>query len=692
MRLAELLTAVSIALLAAVMAARLRGERRPQERLFALAALVMAAAQASLLLMLFQRDPSRVPAHYRAVLACLIVFPAIAIPFFASFGRPDGWGIPARRLPWILGGAGALALAAAFAPPHTFVEGVHFAPDGHLWALTFSPWGKAGAAYVLVANIAILHLFENTYRSATVADRVTLKYPFLGLIIASLITFVVMSRVLAISALERSFLFVHACGVIVLCVTFLYASLRYPLFGLRIAVPRRQPPSVVSISVAGLYLLALGLITMLARLLGLAYDRFLVAVLGIFAVFMLLALLISGKAKRRLRTFLSENFYLQRYNYRKEWRRYAEIMAAGTTIEEFLTNVVSSLCDTMMVRRGLIWADVEGGKAAFFGSPDDAIDAELVRELIRLTARRPAVVFRTSLPAPAGEGRNWSWVRAAARLGQGEEARGLVVLGDKDLGRSYSDEDEDFLALIAYQATLALDNMLMEERIIESRQMESFNRFASFVVHDLKNTVGMLSLMAENARDNIGSPDFQRDALDTIQRSVDKMRTLITSLSTHKMPATISKTEIDLSALVRRAAEALRQPAGTHGAALACEVEEGIRARVDPSAVNRVIENLALNAFEAAPPGATVTLRIERAESVWARISVRDTGPGFDPAFLREHLFHPFRSTKKSGLGVGLVLCKSLVEAHGGRLSIESEPGAGSVVTVMLPALPAAGS
>ncbi len=122
------------------------------------------------------------------------------------------------------------------------------------------------------------------------------------------------------------------------------------------------------------------------------------------------------------------------------------------------------------------------------------------------------------------------------------------------------------------------------------------------------------------------------------------------------------------------------------------EAVAGIRARIDATAMNRVIENLALNAVEATPPGGAVRVAVERAEDVWARVTVRDTGPGFDPDYLREHLFHPFHSTKKQGLGVGLVLCKSLVEAHGGRISIESAPGAGATVTVMLPALPAAGS
>ena len=74
---------------------------------------------------------------------------------------------------------------------------------------------------------------------------------------------------------------------------------------------------------------------------------------------------------------------------------------------------------------------------------------------------------------------------------------------------------------------------------METRQVESFNRFASFVIHDLKNAVGMLSLTAENADDNIGNIEFQKDAIETIRKSVDKMKGLIDSLSAFKEPISI---------------------------------------------------------------------------------------------------------------------------------------------------------
>ncbi len=662
-----MLTLVSLALLAATAVMHLiRGNREPQKTSFILAAIALAGTQVALRVMLLARDPETVLAALRALVALLVLFPAVAVPFFAAFVREEDRPIHAAPARWAVAAAVALAVAALVIPTRLVVGKIHFYGTGSLWGMEFSVLGHAAAVYFLLVNVLFLSLFENVYRAATVADKVTLKYPFLGILVASAINFIVMSRLLAISILERAFLLAQPCAIIVLCASFLYASIRYPLFSVRVYMQPRQSPSIVSVVVAGLYLLSLGVITLLARRFGFAYDRFAATVIGVFAAFLLLAVLISGKAKKRLRTFLSENFYLARYNYRKEWRRYAEIMTSGATVDEFLSNVISSLCDTMLVRRGAIWADIGPGAAGYYGFSEEKLDGELIRDIRKLTSREPVIVFKKPLVGLARE--DGKWIHAVARLASGEENRGFIILGEKDLGRSYTEEDGDFLATIAFQAKLALDNLLMEERIIEAKQMDSFNRFASFVIHDLKNTVGMLSLVAENARGNIGNADFQQDALETIRRSVEKMQSLITSLNVHKMPASLAKREVDLAALIERATGDLRQTASSGGVTLEFAGGARARANVDETAVVRVLDNLVLNAVEAAGRGGAVRVSVEAIDDRWAAIAVKDSGPGFDPEYLKEHLFHPFYSTKAKGLGVGLVMCKYLIEAHGGTI------------------------
>jgi signal transduction histidine kinase len=93
---------------------------------------------------------------------------------------------------------------------------------------------------------------------------------------------------------------------------------------------------------------------------------------------------------------------------------------------------------------------------------------------------------------------------------------------------------------------------------------------------------------------------------------------------------------------------------------------------------------LLLNAREALRPGGEVRVETNQSNG-WAVLSVSDDGCGMTPAFLKTSLFRPFQTTKKKGLGIGMFQSKMIVEAHRGKIQVESEPGAGTTFRVMLP-------
>jgi signal transduction histidine kinase len=111
--------------------------------------------------------------------------------------------------------------------------------------------------------------------------------------------------------------------------------------------------------------------------------------------------------------------------------------------------------------------------------------------------------------------------------------------------------------------------------------------------------------------------------------------------------------------------------------------------------LRRVVENLITNAVDAMDGKGTLVIRTrsERAggngSSVF-HLTVTDTGPGMDEVFIRERLFRPFASTKKRGLGLGLYQCRSIIDAHGGEIQVESRPGRGTTFRVVLQGAPAA--
>ena len=108
--------------------------------------------------------------------------------------------------------------------------------------------------------------------------------------------------------------------------------------------------------------------------------------------------------------------------------------------------------------------------------------------------------------------------------------------------------------------------------------------------------------------------------------------------------------------------------------------------RCDQSQIEKVFQNLILNALEAMPEGGTLSITTElNKEKSLIRSKVSDTGSGMSKDFIRNSLFKPFQTTKKKGLGIGLIQCKEIVEMHKGRISVESEEGKGTTFTLELP-------
>jgi signal transduction histidine kinase len=102
-----------------------------------------------------------------------------------------------------------------------------------------------------------------------------------------------------------------------------------------------------------------------------------------------------------------------------------------------------------------------------------------------------------------------------------------------------------------------------------------------------------------------------------------------------------------------------------------------------------VLTNLILNAMSATGDSGNVAVEIG-ADNNQAYMRVRDDGSGIPEEFLRQHLFKPFKTTKKTGLGIGLYQCRQIAEAHDGRIEAVSAVGKGSTFTVWLPLIPAA--
>ena len=204
---------------------------------------------------------------------------------------------------------------------------------------------------------------------------------------------------------------------------------------------------------------------------------------------------------------------------------------------------------------------------------------------------------------------------------------------------------------------------------------------SAFFVHDLKNTASTLNLMLQNLPVHFNDPGFKEDALRGIIRTVDHINRLIGRLGLLRRELEIRPAESDLNELVSKALAGRDKRADVD---LVQNLHPLPKVAVDREQMLKVVTNLVLNATEALSGKGRVSVETSQCNG-WAVLSVADNGCGMSAEFLTRSLFRPFRSTKKGGLGIGMFQSKMIVEAHGGRMEVQSEVGKGTTFQVFLP-------
>lgn len=214
------------------------------------------------------------------------------------------------------------------------------------------------------------------------------------------------------------------------------------------------------------------------------------------------------------------------------------------------------------------------------------------------------------------------------------------------------------------------------------------------VSHDLRNPLSAIGMCARVLRESPPADDAARtDLLSTISESVEAMNRLIQDLvdvsSIERGQLSLERGPTAPARILDRAAHMFRVEAESHGITLARDAGNGIpQINADEARIVQVLANLIRNAIKFTPDGGRITLRVEGQDGT-VRFSVSDTGIGIDPA-LHQRIFdrywHASTGARKRGTGLGLSIAKGIVDAHGGKLSVDSETGAGSTFTFTIPA------
>jgi signal transduction histidine kinase len=238
----------------------------------------------------------------------------------------------------------------------------------------------------------------------------------------------------------------------------------------------------------------------------------------------------------------------------------------------------------------------------------------------------------------------------------------------------------------------------LEESIaMMRRQIQALQRIASLgviagsVCHELNNALTpILNYAKLGLRSN--DPEYRQKALERILEGAERAAGITTGMLALARPQADRLDPADLARLVEDVLRITAKDLEKHRVAVNLRIDARPSARVNPPQIQQVLLNLIVNARQAMPEGGTLTLRIGLDPTQrWAEVAIADTGTGMPPAVLKR-IFDPFFTTKSApdstglgGTGLGLPVCRDIVEAHKGRLRVESRPGAGSTFTLRLP-------
>jgi signal transduction histidine kinase len=224
-----------------------------------------------------------------------------------------------------------------------------------------------------------------------------------------------------------------------------------------------------------------------------------------------------------------------------------------------------------------------------------------------------------------------------------------------------------------------------EAAVRRSERLAALGQLSAGLAHELRNPLGTMKASAEMLMRNVAAEnETAREVAGFISSEVDRTNSLVTRFLEFARPLKPRVATADVAEILDRAVALVERDAPQYHVTVYKNYSPDLAPfPIDAELMERVFYNLLINAAQASPGGGTITVKTRPADGM-AEVSVIDRGQGIAKKDLEE-IFNPFFTTKPEGSGLGLAIVSKIVDEHGGRIAVESEPGKGSVFRIYLP-------
>ncbi len=283
---------------------------------------------------------------------------------------------------------------------------------------------------------------------------------------------------------------------------------------------------------------------------------------------------------------------------------------------------------------------------------------------------------------------------------RGAAGRMSDVVGPVKISRSGGFRElEAGLQEVESHITTIVERLQQRElEVLHSEQLAAIGQLAAGLAHELRNPLMPMKMLVQGAIDRDDGVGLNGEQLLVVEEEISRLEHSIQDFLDFARPPTLEKSPLDIRLVVEQTVELVSGRADRQRVQILDDFpNEPAMVEADPAQLRQVVLNLLLNALDAMPDGGRIDVTISQTRpqgwqkkpekgstKAWTLLSIHDSGEGFATEIL-DRLFEPFSSTKETGTGLGMSICRRIVEAHGGIITASNSPQGGAVIDVSLP-------